>query len=1196
MCFLSTLFIPLGLSAQSQSEVDEESVVELSPFQVDASEDQGYYSSQTLAGGRLQSNLRDVATSVQVVTAEMLEDIGATGLDEVLVYTTNTDVAGQMSMYTGAEDTDGGATMSSQNARQDPGNANRVRGLGAATRTANYFETSIPTDSYNASRIDINRGANSFLFGLGSPGGIINANPDQAMFRNSNKVNVRFSTENFESNLSKRASLSINRVLVEDKLAFRVAGMTSRDEYAQRGASKDTGRYYGALKFKPFADKHIVFQANFEKGDISAVPVDRLGPLSSLENFINDPLGTQFDTPTGRMSIDPFNNILANNAVNGNVGFLGRDANGAAVPGIYNKSIKNRGWTIMFDDTINAEGHPTWATQSGWTNNFIRRGNPVFDPDNNLTGNNQSILTRVIRTSELGGAWAGYTAQGITNYDVFDFRRNLLTGPLDWYSNDFDRLNLTMEAVSDSGNFGAEIAFNKETWTRDSFVGIGVPEINIDINKTLPVGMQPSQGENPGGGNEINPNYGRLYLGARTASRTDNVDEREAVRATAFAKIDFEEKFGDNPLSWLGSHTVTGLYDHNEHYQQQHSHRQFIFGNDAGFHLGQPNATNFQRQTATHYYISDAYPQAFTDSSFQASDFRVTGMDSRINLNYADGFSVPVSYLSQGNAAVDASRTNPIRDERPAVASFQPAWAPTSGGLSQTDVESFALNVQSFLFKDLVVANLGWREDNVSIVRNSAPPRTAEQVPILDPAGFNLDGIAGRELTSNVFAYGLVAKVPQSWMPEGTSLSFHYGDSQNFVPNPGGFSWEGNPVPSANGTTQDYGVSISLLDNKLHARLNYYEGAVSDEPYLAIDRAYKLITAQNVMTPRRNLFSDMDEYDRNRDGILDMVPDPNDPNGGLIDPDLNKNGYLDSVEAADPNFAQNYLALADLAALDAGFAALVNPWAADTADLILTSGADTASGDPVTAVGNGLWFTLSDTVDLEAEGVEFELTYNPTRNFRMSANVTQQQSRTSNVAANTTILWDRMLAIYESIPKGLVARSGRNKLENALRTDSLSAGTMFSAYVLNANKGQTYLAQKALSGSDNPEVREYRVNVLGNYTFSEGRLAGTKIGAAYRWQDEAAAGYPITTDPIYGLPVKDVASPYFDETTNFVDVWVGYRRKIFDDKVDWNIQLNVRNLFADNDPVAVQFQPDGSIARVAIPAPRQFVLSNTFTF
>ena len=1194
VCLCGALFIPLGLVAQDVS--DDEAVIELSPFHVDASEDQGYYSSQTLAGGRLKSDLKDVATSVQVVTAQMLEDIGATSLDEVLVYTTNTDVAGQMSMYTAAQDTDGGGTLSSEAARQDPGNANRVRGLGAATRTANYFETSIPTDSYNSSRIDINRGANSFLFGLGSPGGIINANPDQAMFRNSNRVDVRFSTENFDNNFSTRASFNINRQLIKDKLAVRVAAMTSDDEYAQQGASKEDERYYGAIKFKPFADKHIIFRANYEEGKISAVPVDRLGPLESLSNFIDDPLGTQFDSPTGRMSIDAYNNILANSAINGNVGYLGVDANGVAVPLIYNNSIKNRGWTIMFDDTINANGHPTWATQSGWTNNFIRRGNPVFDPDNNLRGNNQSMLARVIRTSELGGDFVGYTSQGVTNYDVFDFRRNLLTGPLDSYANDFDRLNLTMEMVSQSGNFGAEIGFNKESWTRDSFVAIGVPEINIDINETLPVGMLPSDGVNPGGGNEANPNYGRLYLGARTASRADYIDDREAIRATVFGKFDFEEKFGDSPLSWLGRHTVTGLLDHNEYFQQRNDYRQFIFGNDAGFHLGQPNATNFQRQTATHYYISPAFPQAFTDPNFQVSDFFVTGMDPRINLNYADGFSIPLSYLSQGNPATDVSRTRPVGDERPAVAEFQPIWSPTAGSLAETTVESFALNMQSFFLNDLLVANLGWREDNVDIIRNTEPPRTDEQVPILDADGFNLDGIEARTVNSEVFAYGLVAKVPNRWMPEGTSMSFHYGDSENFVPNPGGFTWEGDPVPSASGTTKEYGVSVSLMQNKLHARFNWYEGAVSDEPYLAIDRAYKLISQQDVLTPRRDLFDDMDNYDRNRDGILDLVPNPDDPGGALIDPDLNKNGYLDSVEAADPNFEQNYLSLAELAILDSGFAQLVNPWAAETGGLILTSGADTADGETVTVQGNGLFFTLSDTVDLEAEGMEFELIYNPTRNLRLSANVTQQESRTSNVAANTTILWDRLLAIYGSTPKGLRAPAGTNKLENELRDDPLQEGTMFARYALDPNKGQTYLAQRALSGSDNPEVREYRVNVLGNYTFSEGRLAGTKIGAAYRWQDQAAAGYAMTIDPEYGLPVKDVANPYYDETTNFVDFWIGYRFKAFGDKVDWNIQLNVRNLFADTDPVAVQFQPDGSIARVAVPVPRQFILSNTFSF
>jgi hypothetical protein len=151
-------------------------------------------------------------------------------------------------------------------------------------------------------------------------------------------------------------------------------------------------------------------------------------------------------------------------------------------------------------------------------------------------------------------------------------------------------------------------------------------------------------------------------------------------------------------------------------------------------------------------------------------------------------------------------------------------------------------------------------------------------------------------------------------------------------------------------------------------------------------------------------------------------------------------------------------------------------------------------------------------------------------------------------------------------------------------------------YINRADVGQAYLAAKALSGSNNPEVREYRVNFLGNYTFTDGRLEGWNIGGAFRYQDAAAAGYPKIVDPISGFYVSDVFNPYFDDSTFFVDAWVGYRTKIFNERVDWRIQLNIRNLFADKDPVAVQFQPDGSAARVSIPVPRQFVISNTFTF
>ena len=56
------------------------------------------------------------------------------------------------------------------------------------------------------------------------------------------------------------------------------------------------------------------------------------------------------------------------------------------------------------------------------------------------------------------------------------------------------------------------------------------------------------------------------------------------------------------------------------------------------------------------------------------------------------------------------------------------------------------------------------------------------------------------------------------------------------------------------------------------------------------------------------------------------------------------------------------------------------------------------------------------------------------------------------------------------------------------------------------------------------------------------------------------------------------------------------RRAIFDGKINWRIQLNVRNVFADSDPLVVLRQPDGSVGRVSIPVPRVYQISNTFSF
>ena len=88
---LASLFV---LAAPVWAQDKEEEVFELSPFSVSAEDNVGYRANNTLAGTRLNTQLKDVASAVQVVTKEFLDDVGAVDLGELLTYTTGTEAAG----------------------------------------------------------------------------------------------------------------------------------------------------------------------------------------------------------------------------------------------------------------------------------------------------------------------------------------------------------------------------------------------------------------------------------------------------------------------------------------------------------------------------------------------------------------------------------------------------------------------------------------------------------------------------------------------------------------------------------------------------------------------------------------------------------------------------------------------------------------------------------------------------------------------------------------------------------------------------------------------------------------------------------------------------------------------------------------------------------------------------------------------
>jgi outer membrane receptor for ferric coprogen and ferric-rhodotorulic acid len=171
---------PAKATPNKASSSQDEEVITLSPFEVDASKDTGYYAENTLAGSRLNTNIGDLASSITVVTKQQMEDTASLDINDVFRYEANTEGS---STYTPtitdrgtAKDTISGYTAGNDGSLKNNAGSNRVRGLASPDNSLNYFPSNskIPFDSYNIQSIEISRGPNSLLFGLGSPAGMVN--------------------------------------------------------------------------------------------------------------------------------------------------------------------------------------------------------------------------------------------------------------------------------------------------------------------------------------------------------------------------------------------------------------------------------------------------------------------------------------------------------------------------------------------------------------------------------------------------------------------------------------------------------------------------------------------------------------------------------------------------------------------------------------------------------------------------------------------------------------------------------------------------------------------------------------------------------------------------------------------------------------------------------------------------------------
>ena len=247
---------------------NEEQTITLSPFEVNTSRDVGYLASNSLAGTRTNESLKDTAAAISVLTAEFISDIGALDLTEAVAYAVNVELQ-----------LDDDRTFAPNGNETVQGyQSYRVRGL-AASVGRNYFAWNLPSDVFNLERIEESRGPNSVLFGISSPGGLINTSTKQAQGGRA-FWKGGFAAGSFGS---WRGSLDVNQPVLQGKLAFRINAVTDRNNNFRHWSFGENRRGHLAAKYL-VSDKTRV-RAEIEGGKVITNVSRSYNLLDSLSNW-----------------------------------------------------------------------------------------------------------------------------------------------------------------------------------------------------------------------------------------------------------------------------------------------------------------------------------------------------------------------------------------------------------------------------------------------------------------------------------------------------------------------------------------------------------------------------------------------------------------------------------------------------------------------------------------------------------------------------------------------------------------------------------------------------------------------------------------------------------------------------------------------------------------------------------------------
>jgi len=1174
----------LAVSSRNTSTNDEapdNELVRLTPFEISERSNVGYAATETLAGTRIRTQLRDVGSAISVVTREFMDDIGATDNTTLLQYVTNAEVGGTRSTYGGFGN---GTSLDEEAALASPHTNNRVRGLSAADNTRDYFGTDIPWDGFNIDRVDIQRGPNSILFGLGKPAGIINASLRNAEFRNAHTLDLRFGSHD-----SRRASLDINRELIQGTLALRISGLWDHEKFKQHPAFEDDERVYAALRYDPklFERRgfHTSLRAKFEHGDIKAnrprslPPIDRLSPwFRSATPSPENPFGGM-----GRLTLR--NGFTAEREDTPPIGGDGMGQARASDPD-FNPWVTGRGDGQQPLYFIDGSTGQLYRLYGDFANNGAR------NPDGTIRTNNAATIGRrysrpfyginglpgyATQARLPGYEYGQYREQTLSDPSIFDFYNTLIDGPNKSEREDWDAFNLSFAQTGWDDRFGIELSYDRQDYAQrnQSFLGYQ-PALEIDILEQF----QDLQ---------ANPNLGRPFV--QSAGRGSSYkSQREYRRGSLFAELRAEDFIKADWLRRLVN---------KQHFNGVYSAEKFKTERRTWIPYASPQSWDdyqtlslglFERPPLAINYLGDsllgqslaagaAIPGITAPLDLRPGPAYHFNTTWNANLPFGAPFTPPPGMESvyDAEALTQASNLDNYIGWNSAFNYEVLRYADGDQRLTRSAAkalrrtQSYAGSWQGYWWDGAFVTTLGWRYDVVRGKDVQAPATGPRNTIDLGPTGYSLPGSWNSEFKSHSLSKSTVVHLntlfggPQH-DPLPLNVSLSYSESENFEISGTRRNLYGEVIDNPTGKTRDYGVLLATKDNRYSLRVTKYEARVTN----ATTQVGDLNILGNIIVHGlrwRNVFLyDLNAY------TLDTANGPNTWRYNY-EPDTAAGETQDDADARE--------------------AAAVAAWNEIQAWLPpqffeawgFQPPADLANPDPANVYAYGPdspppgFAMTSDTL---SKGYEFELTANPTRNWRLAFNAAKTTATRLNVGSAETV------AFVNYMNEKIAGAAGDLR--------QFAGGPTANTMRINWNNGiGAYTLMKLQEGSAASELRRWRYTLVTNYAFTRDFLKGVSLGASYRWQDKVVIGY-LVIEPTPGQYTFDLARPYYGPSEDALDLWIGYERKL-GTRLGWKIQLNVRNAFANNRLIPISVQPDGRTWAAARIAPGQeWFITNSFSF